>query len=331
MANLAGVSKSTVSLVLRDSPLVRNSTRTKVHAAMGELGYIYNRAAAKMRAAHAGLIGLVINDLRNPFFVEFATSLQMTLASQNYSTVIANTNESPEIQDQVIRAMIEHGVAAIVISPAYGRVSKTFDAIGKADVPAMQVLRKVEQRISRFPFAAPDYCHGGRIATQHLIDCGARRIAFVGGLSDRSVTDERVSGYKAVLKDHCIAPISLTGEGTRSFGIQAARQLQEQFDGVDAAVCFNDLVAIGMLMEFARTGRAVGTSFRIVGFDDIEDCPHMFPSLSSVHCGISEFSVRVAEMILEWIEEGSRPVAELRTPVGLSMRESSIGHRMGNS
>ena len=77
VAKAAGVSKSTVSLVLQNSPLVRDETRADVRRVMAEIGYVYNRAAATLRSANAGLIGLVINDLRNPFFTEFATSLQM--------------------------------------------------------------------------------------------------------------------------------------------------------------------------------------------------------------------------------------------------------------
>ncbi len=75
VAKRAGISKSTVSLVLQNSPAVREETRVLVRQAMSELGYVYNRAAANMRMSNAGLIGLVINDLRNPFFTEFATSL----------------------------------------------------------------------------------------------------------------------------------------------------------------------------------------------------------------------------------------------------------------
>ena len=90
VARKAGVSKSTVSLVLQDSKTVKDSTRVAVKEAMAEIGYVYNRSAATLRSASSGLIGLVINDLRNPFFTEFATSLQMALAESGYATVIAN-------------------------------------------------------------------------------------------------------------------------------------------------------------------------------------------------------------------------------------------------
>ena len=111
VARHAGVSKSTVSLVLQKSPLVRQSTREAVERSMGALDYVYNRSAANLRGADAGLIGLVINDLRNPFFTEFAASAQMIFASRGYATVIANTDEDAAIQARVIASMVEHGVS----------------------------------------------------------------------------------------------------------------------------------------------------------------------------------------------------------------------------
>ena len=119
VARHAGVSKSTVSNVIQNSPLVRPATRDVVMRSMDALNYVYNRSAANLRGADVELIGLIINDLRNPFFTEFAASAQMTFARHGYATVIANTDENPEMQGQVIASMIEHGVAGLLISPTY--------------------------------------------------------------------------------------------------------------------------------------------------------------------------------------------------------------------
>lgn len=104
VAKAAGVSKSTVSLVLQNSALVRDETALSVREAMAKVGYVYNRAAANLRSASTGLIGLVINDLRNPFFTEFATSMQMALAEQGYATVIGNSDEDPARRIRIRRA-----------------------------------------------------------------------------------------------------------------------------------------------------------------------------------------------------------------------------------
>lgn len=325
VAKHAGISKSTVSLVLQNSPSVRDETRALVRKAMAEIGYVYNRAAANMRMSNAGLIGLVINDLRNPFFTEFATSLQMALAERGYSTVIANTDESPELQDQVVGSMIEHGVSALIMCPAYGDTKATFDAIARGGIPTMQMLRRVDERLDLFPLIAPDYLTGSREAARHLIAVGARRIAFVGGLEGRAVTEERKAGYLEVLGKEGLEPIIMTGKASREFGRNAARQLFADGRGVDAAICFNDLVALGMLSGCHEAGRRIGTDFLIMGFDDIEEVAQSYPSLSSVRCDIAGIGVQAARTVVDWLENGNAPPAETRTAVSLSVRESS-GH-----
>lgn len=325
VAQRAGVSKSTVSLVLQNSSQVRESTRETVRAAMAELGYVYNRAAANMRGANAGLIGLVINDLRNPFFTEFATSLQMALSGRGYATVIANTDEDPVLQAQVVDAMIEHGVSALILSPCYGQMEPTFDRIARAGIPTMQVLRKVDQRIDLFPFAAPDYVAGSHLATRHLLDLSCNKIAFVGGLEGRGVTQERMRGYHAELSNAGVEPMSFTGEASRAFGTETALLLARDYPQVDAAVCFNDLVALGMLAGCAQINRTVGQDFRIVSFDDIRECAETYPSLTSVHCDIAGFGERMAFTLLNWLENGIAPDPTLRTEVKLHIRQSTLG------
>ncbi len=325
VANRAGVSKSTVSLVLQNSPLVRSNTREDVRRAMVELGYVYNRSAAQLRQSNTGLIGLVINDLRNPFFTEFATSVQMALSAKGFATVLANTDEDPALQAQVVSAMLEHGVAALVLSPAYGEVDATFEAIARANVPTMQVLRRAVPDVARFPFAVPDYQAGSRLATDHLLQSGARRIAFIGGVSGREVTEQRMAGYLAALAGAGMEPLHLPGRPGRAFGREAALRMAAEHPGVDAVLCFNDLVALGILSGCAEIGRRVGPDIKVVGFDDIEECAQAWPPLSSVRCDIAALGRLVAGTVLRWLETGERPPQEMVTPVDLVIRTSSRG------
>lgn len=323
VANKAGVSKSTVSLVLQGSAQVKAETRTLVHAAMKEIGYVYNRSAANLRSTGNALIGLVINDLTNPFFTEFATSLQMALGSRGYAVVVANTNEDPSIQDQVVTAMLEHGVSALILSPAYGDVSKTLEAVERAGIPMMQVLRQVENETGKHPFIAPDYRAGGQTAAQHLLNVGARRVAFVGGLEGRQVTQERISGYLEVIQENGLDPIVMTGKTSRAFGHSAAIDLFRDHPDCDAALCFNDLVAFGMINACHEARVEIGNSFQIIGFDDIREASECWPALSSVHCGVEAFGRQVADTILCWLQKDEMPEAETRTDVRLIQRQTT--------
>lgn len=322
VAKAAGVSKSTVSNVIQNSPLVRPATRALVEKAMDELGYVYNRTAATLRGADVGLIGLVINDLRNPFFTEFAASAQMTFASRGYATVIANTDEQAATQAQVIASMIEHGVSGFLLSPAYVEEAEGLEAIRRAGIPAMQVLRRIDARTDVFPFATLDYATGGRLATEHLLGLGLRRIAFVGGLGNRPVTEERMSGYRAIMEEAGLPVLALHGRPSRAFGRDTALALPRDVEGV---ICFSDLVALGMLAGFAQAGVRVGHDMRLVGFDDIEECSLTWPQLSSVRCDVARFGRESAEAMLGWIEEGTPPPETRLAPVELMVRASSGG------
>jgi LacI family transcriptional regulator len=104
-----------------------------------------------------------------------------------------------------------------------------------------------------------------------------------------------------------------------------ARSLAREHREIEAAVCFSDLVALGMLSGFAEHGVSVGTDFRLVGFDDIEECSLVYPQLSSIRCDTARFGETSAETLLRWIDEGQRPADVQRWPVTLVPRHSSLG------
>ena len=107
--------------------------------------------------------------------------------------------------------------------------------------------------------------------------------------------------------------------------VKAALRLSAEFPDVDAAISYNDLVALGMMSGFARAGRKVGADFRLVGFDDIEECAQVWPPLSSVRCDVAAFGRATASTVLDWLERGIQPAPEARAPVSLAVRASSAG------
>ena len=322
VAKRAGVSKSTVSLVLQGSA-VKETTRVAVRQAMADIGYVYNRSAATLRSSSSGLIGLVINDLRNPFFTEFAALLQMELARNGYATVLANTDEDPALQTRMISSLVEHGVSGFIVSPSYGREEETLAVLNASNTPTLQVFRSLKAGGAEFPFVAPDYLRGGRLAAEHLIEMGCKRIAFLGGLDGRPVTEERMSGYLSVLFENRMDPVVLTGQATRAFGKEMAASLQRDHPKVDGVICFNDLVALGVLSACPELGIKAGTDLHVVGFDDIEDCRDSYPPLTSVSCNIPDFAKATAAQILGWVKDGKMPQMTARSPVQLIKRASS--------
>lgn len=323
VAKHAGVSKSTVSLVLQGNTAVKETTRVSVRQAMADIGYVYNRSAATLRSSSSGLIGLVINDLRNPFFTEFAALFQMELARNGFATVLANTDEDPALQKRMISSLVEHGVSGFIISPSYGDENETLAVLDASNTPTLQVFRSLKEDDPKFPFVAPDYLRGGRLATQHLLEMGCRKIAFLGGLDGRAVTEERMGGYLSSLAEKRMQPVVLTGQATRSFGKDMAIKLATDHPDVDGVICFNDLVALGVLSACQELGIKAGTDLRVVGFDDIEDCRDSYPPLTSVSCNIPAFATATAVQILGWVKKGKIPDVTTRSPVELIKRASS--------
>jgi hypothetical protein len=183
----------------------------------------------------------------------------------------------------------------------------------------------VDARTETCPFASLDYGVGSQLATRHLIDLGARRIAFISGPEDGPVTTERMSGYLAVMAEEGLEPTAFFGRPSRAFGRDTALRLARSRPDLEAALCFSDLVALGMLAGLAEARVSVGADFRLVGFDDIEECALSWPQLSSVRCDVARFGRRSAEAMLAWLENGEQLPESHLAPVELIARHSSLG------
>ena len=320
----AGVSRSTDSRVRRRSGVGKAETRDAVHVAMQELGYVRNRAAAALRGSATGLVGLVINDLRNPFIPEFATSVQMALAERGLATVIANCDEDAGTQNRTILSMLEHEVTGIVISPCYRDIAPGYAAITRAGLPSLQVLRRVDSEAPTLPFFSHDYAEGSRVAARHLLDQGITRIAFVGGIKGRDITNERMSGYLAEMQREGLTPVVLPGPSTRLFGRDMAAVLARDHPDIQAAICFNDLVALGLHAGLPAAGRQPGRVIFLLGYDDIEEASLVHPPLSTVRCDVARFGDMSARMLSDMIEKSAEPEAsETRLSVELVVRATS--------
>jgi LacI family transcriptional regulator len=322
VARRAGVSKSTVSLVLGRSSLVADSTRERVADAMSELGYIYHRGAATLRGARSGLIGMIINDLSNPFYVELAIGIEQACQGGAFIPFLANTAENPVRQQDVIRSMREHGAAGLVLAPAIGTSPSDLRPL-LAGLPVVLVMRRLQGL--KASLVAPENREGARKATARLISSGHRRIAFVGGTSSLLVRDERLSGYRLAQEEAGIAPdTSLIIETLPNYagGGSAAAQLLNLLRPATAALCFNDVVAIGLMRALMEAGVAVGRDFSVIGFDDIEEARHSLPALTSVAVNGRNLGSRAAQLLMRQLASGNFEPETVLCSTTLAIRAS---------
>ncbi len=326
IAAKAGVSRSTVSLVLRESPLVAADTRARVQEAITALGYIYNRHAANLRSGSSCTAGLVVCEITNPFYAEFTAGVDSVLDEAGFVAFMANTNEHLGRQRRFLTRMREQGVDGVIISPAAGTESAFLAEASSANLPCVMALRRIDGYDG--DYVGPDYRFAMELATEHLIKLGHTRIAFIGGPQRISPLRERKAGYRAALRRHGLAPHAIVPcLNARADGASAIQGLLDGSSVPTAAVCYNDVVAQGVMLGLAERGLKAGVDFAVIGCDDIAEAALCRPALSTTSTNPRAIGEEAARLLLRRIENPHRAPEEVILPPRLIIRES-CGARM---
>ncbi|UJW76923.1 LacI family DNA-binding transcriptional regulator [Rhizobium sp. SL42] len=325
IAKAAGVSKSTVSLVLQGSPLVNEMTRAKVTAVMRELGYVYNRGAANLRqsSAKSKIVGVVVNDLTNGFFAEVAVGVDMVVQSAGFVQFLANTNESVDRQLEVIASMREHGISGLIISPARGSKAVDFKPLVSAGIPVVLMVRNIQG--SKVSSITSDNHAGMYAAVEHLASLGHRRIAFFGGFPDMSIFDERLAGYRDGMMVAGLGfdeDLVFPSAPSRAGGVEALGRALSIADRPTACVSFNDAVAFGVCDGLRSHRLEPGADFAVVGFDDVIEAKSTVPALTTISVDPQGMGRRAAQLLLKQINAGKPEPESLVGAVRLVVRES---------
>lgn len=327
IARAAGVSKSTVSLVLQGSPLIKPETTARVKEAAAALGYVYNRRAADLRRKSSNMIGMVINDLTNPFFAELLVGMERKLVEAGYISLMAHTDERLDVQDKVLASMREYHAAGLILCPAFDTPPSLLNTIQAWGIPLLVVVRPLGE--GHYDFVGSDNEAGTFTATEHLAKQGHRRIALLGRMGGGAVYEQRRAGYERAMRTYglAIAPEWVIDvPPTRSGGREGILQVLTLSPPPTAAVCYNDVVAFGASSALGERGLTVGRDFAVIGFDGVAATAHSNPPLSTVDVEPSHLGEIAAEILLKRLRdpEGA-PIKHLATPQ-LVVRQSSAMH-----
>jgi len=325
IARASGVSRSTVSLVLRGSPLVHADTRARVESELKRQRYIYNRGAANLRRRTSSSIGLVIHDLSNPFFAEFAAGVDEALSEQGYVTLLGSTGESPQRQQAVLASLLEHPSAGIILSPAEDSTVAELRAVLSEHTHVLLFNRELDGT-DDWDFLALDNEHGTCMATEHLIALGHRRIAFFGGHANSSSCRQRRSGYMQAMTAAglVVQPQWLIESAPNR--LEAAERTGALFEDdthPTAAVCYNDTVALGLMLGLATRGIQPGREFAVTGFDDIAEASATTPPLTTLAAEPRVRGRQAVQLLLRRMATPDAPPTRTIVPVQLHVRESS--------
>ena len=326
VAARAGVSPATVSNALNHPDKVSEATRERVQEAIAELGYVRNDAARQLRQQQNLAVGMIVLDIGNPFFADVARGAENSLEALHRPLLLGNSSQSSQRELTQLRLFEEQRVAGILVTPA-GDIIERLHEIRRRGIAVVIVDR--DAGTEAIPSVSTDDVLGGRLATEHLLDLGRRRIAVVGGPRHIRQVAHRHEGALAAAEEYDGAQVRLfdTGAMDSAAGREATRALLELSDAErpDAIFATNDLVALGALQELSRAGVRVPEDIALIGYDDIAFTASATVPISSIGQPAEEMGMRAAELLVAAIEDPESPVEHQVFTPSLVPRESTLG------
>jgi LacI family transcriptional regulator len=330
VAGHAGVSVGTVSNVLNRPETVSDATRQRVLDAIAALGFVRNESARHLRAGRSRTIGLVVLDIANPFFTDVARGVEEVANAEGLAVILCNSDDRPAKEAAHLDVLAEHAVQGVLITPT-PELSPALDALRDRGVPVVLVDRRAPTT-DQCAVAVDDVL-GARLAADHLLERGHRRIAFVGGDPGLPQVRERLEGVRLAIREVLGDDGGLTVLSPQTLTVAGGREAGEQIIGMPAArrptaaVCANDLLALGLLQEMVRHGVRVPHDMAIVGFDDIDFAAAAAVPLSSVRKPRYELGRRATELLLDEARNPDHRHEQLLFEPQLVVRESSMVRR----
>ncbi len=312
VARRANTTVATVSRVVNNVGYVSASLRERVQAAIEEVGYVPNANARTLRTKRSRTLGVVVGDLMNPYSVELANAVTGAAVAYGYTTFIATATDDVDSDISVIEAFHRQRVDGLVVATL--RTDSSDAALlrlAKHRMPIVLVGRELDHYMTDSISAG--FRRGGHIATQHLIDLGHRRIAFVGADLDEASRVTRLQGYVEALEgaglrvrpEYVVGSRQTAGSprySRRGTGHQATLQLLKLPSRPTAIFARNDHTAFGVMQALAEMGLSVPEDMSIVGFDDIPMAGMVTPTLTSVSQPTKEEGRIAVECLLRRIE-----------------------------
>lgn len=324
-----GVSVVTVSKVLRNHEDIGPQTRARVLKRIKELNYQPNLAARALVTGRSHLAGLIVPDLVHPFFAEFAKSVSGSLRARGYGLVIASSEEDPDLEKQEITQMLARRLDVLFIASAQ-RTIESFRKVEEQQRPYILVDRKFPGLSANF--VGTDDVTVGRIATEHLIANGCRRIAYIGGEAVSTAVD-RLHGYRSALsaanlptsEKYAIRRAHGDDSGDLS-GYKAAQILLALSPRPDGIFCNNDPIAMGAMGAILEAKLGIPKDIQIVGAGNVRYAGALRVPLTSVDQDSQALGARAAELALSLVQakRALRPKQILLQPK-LVVRESTSG------
>ncbi|WP_054674914.1 Mal regulon transcriptional regulator MalI [Parasalinivibrio latis] len=330
VAEHAGVSVTTVSMVLRNKGRISPATQEKVQRSIELLGYVPNNSAANLRASSSNMVGLILRDITCPFYNEMTAGLSEVLEQHDMMLFLAQCGDDGDRLIKCMQHMMQQGVAGIIFNP----VRRLSDEQARLirDIPVPLVCAARAHYRDEFDSIGPDNAQAARDATQHLIGKGHRHIAYVGGAGDSLSRAERIGGYCTSLMQYGL-PFKndwvVECGRSRKEAAEAVKQLLHAHPKVTAILCHYPETAFGALYGIAQAGRTagkdmyIGQQVAVVGFDDVPEAELTSPALTFVSSTGREIGRESARRLMARLKDEKLTAERLITKPVLVERHSA--------
>ncbi len=321
VAARAGISYTTVSHVVNGTRPVSDQVRSKVEAAIAELGYVPSGVARSLRVRATGTLGLLLPNASNPYFAELARGIEDHAERNGYSVILCNSDDDIDKQLRYLRVLLERRIDGLIVATVASDAAFA-QALAALRVPLVLVDRSLEG-VSADQLRV-DHEQGAYMATRHLLELGHRRIVCIGGPASTQVVQLRAGGYRRALDEAGIeAQAVVDCAFTSPAGHAAAQVLLAGEQRPTAIFAGNDMIALGVLRAAAERGLQVPQQLSVVGFDDIEVSRYLHPALTTVGQRIGQLGEQAAERLLARIRKPGLAAEQRLIEPTLMLREST--------
>lgn len=325
VAKVAGVSTATVSRVLSNSDHVRPGVRERVLAAVEQLDYRPNLLARTLRSQQSSTIGLIVSDIRNPFFTSMSRAVEDTAYEEGFSLILCNTDEDPEKEAIYLKLMQDQNVAGVILSPT--RQSTAKFASLKLTFPTVIIDRSIAD--ADVDSVLLDNVDAAYRLTAHLIANGYRQIGALCGATS-STGRERHAGYEKALRVHGLTPVAENVKFVQpkiELGYETTLKMLDSGQPLDALLTTNSMLAAGALQAIRERNLLIPEDIALVTFDETTWASLVQPPLTLIVQPTNDIGKSATELLLQRIAEPDRSTRKVILKGQLLVRGSSASQQ----
>ena len=305
IADQLGLSAATVSLALRNNPVVAKATRQLVQKAMQENGYVPNLAAASLRTGRSNIIGVSIHNIAHSFYAELLGTIERALADAGIVMLVNHNDESLKKLEGFVSTLATYGADGLIVIPPPGTSPSVFDPLRSRGTPILYLTRQIPEDDDADRVLVNDTA-AARSATERLINDGFTSIRFLGGQEGTSTATDRLSGVISAMESAGLPwddTMWLRGRPVISEGWNIARKILQEDSAPCGLVCMNDLVGTGATNAIRMAGLVPGEDIGVIAIGGGKEMQYLCPELMHTQEDPTQLGLAAVDVLIQRITQ----------------------------